>query len=246
MNYMGNHPIFMEFQNSNILKMKKLFLTLLFLLPVLTSAHNIPRKQLIDIGWTFNDKEIVNLPHDWSAMLPIDHHAPAGNDGGYYPTGIGIYKKTLHLSDNYKGKKLWLYFEGVYQDSEVKVNGTVAGGHPYGYSSFWCDITDLVRTGNNEIVVKADNSRQKNCRWYSGSGIYRHVWLVTTAPVHVDRWGMAITTPDRYTVVVTTHVGRTPHMGELELGRMGRLRHRRGGLFTLPVCKAVPRRPPHR
>ena len=176
------------------------------LLPLLVSSRNTPRKQLIDNGWTFNDNETVNLPHDWSAQLPIDRNAPAGNDGGYYPTGTGIYKKTIKLSDDYKGRKLWLYFEGVYQDSEVKVNGIVAGGHPYGYSSFWCDITELVRTGNNEIVVKADNSRQKNCRWYSGSGIYRHVWLVTTDLVHIDMWGTAITTPDRNTVVVTTDV----------------------------------------
>lgn len=176
------------------------------LLPLLVSSRNTPRKQLIDNGWTFNDNETVNLPHDWSAQLPIDRNAPAGNDGGYYPTGTGIYKKTINLNNDYKGRKLWLYFEGVYQDSEVKVNGIVAGGHPYGYSSFWCDITELVRTGNNEIVVKADNSRQKNCRWYSGSGIYRHVWLVTTDLVHIDIWGTAITTPDRNTVVVTTDV----------------------------------------
>lgn len=67
----------------------------------------------------------------------------------------------LNLTKDYEGKKLWLYFEGVYQDSEVRVNGKVAGGHPYGYSSFWCDITELVKTGKNDITVKADNSKQK-------------------------------------------------------------------------------------
>lgn len=144
---------------------KNLLLLAAILLPLLASSRNIQRKQLIDNGWTFNDHETVNLPHDWSALLPIDRNAPAGNDGGYYPTGIGIYKKTLNLGNEYTDRKLWLYFEGVYQDSEVKVNGKVAGGHPYGYSSFWCDITDLVQTGTNEIVVKADNSKQKNCRW---------------------------------------------------------------------------------
>lgn len=103
--------------------------------------------------------------------MAIDRDAPAGNDGGYYPAGVGIYNKVLNLTKDYEGKKLWLYFEGVYQDSEVRVNGKVAGGHPYGYSSFWCDITELVKTGKNDITVKADNSKQKNCRWYSGSGI---------------------------------------------------------------------------
>ena len=122
---------------------------------------NVKRKQLIDNGWVFNDKQTVCLPHDWSARTAIDRDAPAGNDGGYYPTGVGIYNKVLNLTKDYEGKKLWLYFEGVYQDSEVRVNGKVAGGHPYGYSSFWCDITELVKTGKNDITVKADNSKQK-------------------------------------------------------------------------------------
>lgn len=173
---------------------------------VMAMAGNVVRKQLIDNAWTFNDKETVNLPHDWSSLLAVDKNAPAGNDGGYYPTGIGIYKKTLNLGKDYKGKKLWLYFEGVYENSEVTVNGKAVGGHPYGYSSFWCDITDAVVVGKNNIEVKADNSKQKNCRWYSGSGIYRHVWLVATAPVHIDNWGIAITTPDKNTVVVKTDI----------------------------------------
>ena len=103
---------------------KNLLLLAAMLIPLLASSRNIQRKQLIDNGWTFNDHETVNLPHDWSALLPIDRNAPAGNDGGYYPTGIGIYKKTLNLGNEYTDRKLWLYFEGVYQDSEVKVNGT--------------------------------------------------------------------------------------------------------------------------
>ena len=172
----------------------------------LSVGGNVKRKQLIDNGWVFNDKQTVCLPHDWSARMAIDRDAPAGNDGGYYPTGVGIYNKVLNLTKDYEGKKLWLFFEGVYQDSEVRVNGKVAGGHPYGYSSFWCDITELVKTGKNDITVKADNSKQKNCRWYSGSGIYRHVWLVATEPVHIDNWGMFITTPDMNTVVVETDV----------------------------------------
>ena len=172
----------------------------------LSVGGNVKRKQLIDNGWVFNDKQTVCLPHDWSARMAIDRDAPAGNDGGYYPTGVGIYNKVLNLTKDYEGKKLWLFFEGVYQDSEVRVNGKVAGGHPYGYSSFWCDITELVKTGKNDITVKADNSKQKNCRWYSGSGIYRHVWLVATEPVHIDNWGMFITTPDKNTVVVETDV----------------------------------------
>ena len=81
---------------------KSLFLLAAMLLPLLVSSRNTPRKQLIDNGWTFNDNETVNLPHDWSAQLPIDRNAPAGNDGGYYPTGTGIYKKTINLLRGYK------------------------------------------------------------------------------------------------------------------------------------------------
>ncbi|MDD6736786.1 MAG: glycoside hydrolase family 2 TIM barrel-domain containing protein [Prevotella sp.] len=180
--------------------------SLLSLVANLLIAGNMQRKQLIDDGWVFNGKEMVCLPHDWSARMAIDSNAPAGNDGGYYPTGIGIYHKVLTLTKDYEGKKIWLYFEGVYQASEVTVNGKAAGGHPYGYSSFWCDITTLVKIGKNDITVKADNSKQKNCRWYSGSGIYRHVWLVTTEPVHIDNWGLKVTTPDKNMVVVETDV----------------------------------------
>lgn len=186
---------------------RNIFFTLLVTLSsAMSMAGNVARKQLIDNAWLFNGKETVNLPHDWSALLAIDKDAPSGNDGGFYPTGKGTYKKTLNLGKDYKGKKLWLYFEGVYQNSEVTVNGKAVGGHPYGYTSFWCDITDAAVTGSNDIVVNVDNSMQKNCRWYSGSGIYRHVWLVATDPVHIDNWGIAVTTPDRNTVVVTTDV----------------------------------------
>lgn len=186
---------------------KNYITTLLVMLSTsMAMAGNVVRKQLIDNAWTFNGKEAVNLPHDWSALQAVDKNAPAGNDGGYYPTGIGIYQKTLNLNKDYLGKKLWLYFEGVYENSEVTVNGKTVGGHPYGYSSFWCDITNAAVTGKNEVVVKADNSKQKNCRWYSGSGIYRHVWLVATDPVHIGNWGTAITTPDRNTVVIKTDI----------------------------------------
>ena len=81
---------------------------------------------------------------------------------------------------------------GVYMASDVYVSGQRAGGHPYGYSSFFCDITPYLKPGRNTIAVKADNSRQKNCRWYSGSGIYRHVWLINTEPTHIANHGIYV------------------------------------------------------
>ena len=152
------------------------------------------------------------LPHDWSIEQGIDKEAPAGNDGGYYPTGIGWYRKNFKLPASYrKGDKVQLYFEGVYMNSSVYVNGKKVGGHPYGYTSFFCDITDAVVPGKNNVVaVRVDNAQQKNCRWYSGSGIYRHVKLICTPPVHIANWGVNIQTKQlsasQATVVVSAKV----------------------------------------
>ena len=152
------------------------------------------------------------LPHDWSIEQGIDKEAPAGNDGGYYPTGIGWYRKNFKLPAAYrKGDKVQLYFEGVYMNSSVYVNGKKVGGHPYGYTSFFCDITDVVLPGKNNVVaVRVDNAPQKNCRWYSGSGIYRHVKLICTPPVHIANWGVNIQTKQlsasQATVVVSAKV----------------------------------------
>lgn len=167
------------------------------------------RRILFDSGWkfrpgdfpeasstTFNDATWRNvwLPHDWSIEYTVDPKASAGNDGGYYPAGTGWYRKVFNLFRNARNKKTGLYFEGVYMNSQVYVNGQLAGGHPYGYSSFFVDITPYVKEGRNIVAVRVDNSRQKNCRWYSGSGIYRHVWMITTSPVHIAHQGVFIST----------------------------------------------------
>ena len=152
------------------------------------------------------------LPHDWSIEQNIDRNAPAGNDGGYYPTGIGWYRKNFKLPASYrKGDKVQLYFEGVYMNSSVYVNGKRVGGHPYGYTSFFCDITDAVLPGKDNVVaVRVDNAQQKNCRWYSGSGIYRPVKLICTPPVHIANWGVNVQTKriasSEATIVVSAKV----------------------------------------
>lgn len=145
----------------------------------------------------FNDADWrrLSLPHDWSIESPFDRNAPAGNDGGYLPTGIGWYRNTLKVPKGQLDRLRKLYFEGVYMNSEVYVNGQLAGGHPYGYSSFYVDLTPYLKEGNNSIAVKVDNSRQKNCRWYSGSGIYRNVWLKESPVCHIADWGVHISTP---------------------------------------------------
>ena len=178
-------------------------------------------KQLFNDSWRFHLGDItgaqnevfddgtwreLTLPHDWSIEGCFDKDAPAGNDGGYLPTGIGWYRKTFELPRAIEGRKYQLYFEGIYMNSEVYVNGQRAGGHPYGYSSFFVDITSYVKTGKNTVAVRVDNSQQKNCRWYTGSGIYRNVWLTESGWVHIANWGIQVTTPDLHTAVVKTDI----------------------------------------
>ena len=170
------------------------------------------RKQLFDNDWKFrlgddpdasadhyNDAgwRVLDLPHDWSIEGTVDPSHAMGNDGGYFPDGIGWYRKSFHLPSEWKDKKVGIYFEGVYMNSEVFINGQSVGVRPYGYSSFYYDLTPYLRPdGKNILAVRVDNSQQKNCRWYTGSGIYRHVWLTVTHPVHIAHWGVAITTPE--------------------------------------------------
>lgn len=183
--------------------MKRHLLVLGMLMMVLSvSASSV--KRLFNDGWMFwlgdtveaknesfkdDSWRRLTLPHDWSIEGKFDKDEPAGNDGGFLPMGIGWYRKTFSLPKEADGKKLQLYFEGVYMNSDVYVNGQRAGGHPYGYSSFFVDITPYVKAGKNTLAVRVDNSKQKNCRWYTGSGIYRNVWWIEKEPIHIANWG---------------------------------------------------------
>lgn len=145
----------------------------------------------------FNDAEWrnLNLPHDWSIEGPFSEDNPTGKDGGYLPAGIGWYRKAFQLPHDYSDKKIIIEFDGVYMNSDVWINNNHLGRHPYGYTSFYYDLTPYLKYGGREnvIAVKVDNSKQPNSRWYSGSGIYRHVWLTATNKVHIAHWGTYIT-----------------------------------------------------
>lgn len=134
---------------------------------------------------------ILSLPHDWSIEGDFSLDNPSTPGGGALPGGIGWYRKTFTLPETDRGKVVYVDFDGVYRNSEVWINGHSLGFRPNGYVSFRYDLTPYLRYGSqpNVIVVKADNSEQPNSRWYSGSGIYRNVWLVKVNPVHVDHWG---------------------------------------------------------
>ena len=157
------------------------------------------KRQLFDFGWQFthNGKtQIIDLPHDWDIFEgPNSGQGATGTGGGWFEAGKGEYRKTFKTP---VGELVKLHFEGVYQKAEIYVNGQKAGQHHYGYTPFTVDVTKFLNKGkrDNEIVVKVDNSEQPNCRWYSGSGIYRHVWLETMPALHIAENGIFVTTPE--------------------------------------------------
>jgi beta-galactosidase len=140
----------------------------------------------------------LNVPHDWSIEGEFSETHPASPGGGALPGGIGWYRKTFLLNEEDSAKLVWIDFDGVYRNSEVWINGQYLGKRPYGYSSFRYELSPYLKFGKapNLLAVKVDNSQQPNSRWYSGSGIYRNIWLVKTAKVYVDHWGTHITTPE--------------------------------------------------
>ena len=151
------------------------------------------RVDLDDSRW-----RTLNVPHDWSIEGRFDEKNPAGTGGGALPGGLGWYRKSFSLPLSAKGKSLFIDFDGVYRNSEVWINGHYLGKRPYGYSSFQYELTPHLNFGDqkNVIAVKVDNSQQPNSRWYSGSGIYRNVWLTTVESIHVDHWGTWVQTPE--------------------------------------------------
>ena len=162
----------------------------------------------------------LDLPHDWSIEGEFSEQNPAGVGGGALPGGVGWYRKTFSVPAADSGRLVFVEFDGVYRNSEVWINGQYLGKRPYGYSSFRYELTPHLRYGTerNVIAVRVDNSQQPNSRWYSGSGIYRHVRLVTTDPVHVDQWGTYITTPavsaESSRVTILTSVRNEAHGGQ--------------------------------
>ncbi|MEP7145265.1 MAG: sugar-binding domain-containing protein, partial [Ferruginibacter sp.] len=163
------------------------------------AAPDPARRLLMDLNWKFSltdtinaDKDLfndskwrtLNLPHDWSIENEFIQNAPTGGGGGYLPTGVGWYRKHFILPKSALSKNIWIEFDGVYQNSDVWINGHHLGHYPNGYMSFYYDLTMYIKPGENIIAVRVDNSLQPNTRFYSGSGIYRHVWLNIADPLH--------------------------------------------------------------
>ena len=183
--------------------MKKLFCLVCILCGLTTIEAR--QRQNFDADWLFvladssqmanveyNDSwwRKLDVPHDWAIEGDFYAGNPSGAGGGALPGGVGWYRKYFSLPAG--REKYFLEFDGVYMNSTVYINGQKVGFRPYGYSSFEYDITPYVHEGQNVVAVRVDNSDQPNSRWYSGCGIYRHVWLTKTNPIHIKHWGVFV------------------------------------------------------
>ena len=189
-------------------------------------AAGVEQEAFDDSKWT-----AVNLPHDWSITQPFDEHAAAGGAGGFLPTGVVWYRKHFSVPDAESTKRIFIEFDGIMANSGVWINGHHLGLRPYGYIGLQYDMTPFLHFGagkSNVVAVRADTSKQPASRFYAGTGIYRHVRMVSTGPVHVTHWGTFVTTPhvsgDEATVHVQSEVindGAEPADVRLEIGLIG-------------------------
>ena len=149
----------------------------------------------------------VDVPHDWSIEGKFDKDAATGGAGGWLPSGVAWYRKSITLPADSKGKLVWVEFDGVMQNSDVWINGHLLGHRPNGYVSFRYDVTDHLKPdGANLLVVRTDTSKQPASRWYAGAGIYRHVRLVIADSVHVEPWGVFVSTPEANETAATVKI----------------------------------------
>jgi beta-galactosidase len=162
-------------------------------------------------GFADSSWRALSVPHDWSIEGPFDMNAATTGSGGYLPAGVGWYRKHFTLPSTLSGKRIFVEFDGVMANSDVYINGFHLGKRPYGYVSFRYEITAQATFGAtaNVIAVRADNSSQPASRWYAGAGIYRHVRLIATDPVHVAQWATYVTTPTVSATSATVHVQTT-------------------------------------
>ena len=188
-----------------------LYLTAFFVLMVSCSQNQIRHIEDFNANWKFQLGDdstamkidfddtawrTLNLPHDWSIEGAFSDTHLTQAAGGFLPAGIGWYRKTFQLSDDVKEKHVAIQFDGVYRRSEVWINGHYLGKRPNGYISFQYDLTRYLKFGEeNVLAVKVDNSLQPNSRWYTGSGIYRNVKLISTGKTHIKYSGYSIATP---------------------------------------------------
>ena len=194
------------------------------LLPILFAVLSIPQthaaptvglspsRSSLDADWKFSQGDpstakdaafddsawrALDLPHDWGIEGPIDRKNPTGGAGGFFPAGIGWYRHHFDAPEAWRGQHVSVEFEGVYMNAEIFLNGESIGKQAYGYTTFFVDLDARLKYGEpNVLAVRVDNSQQINSRWYSGSGIYRHVWLHVAGPLHILPFGVSVSASD--------------------------------------------------
>lgn len=223
---------------------RQLYLSVLFFLLGL-SVYAQRTQELFDASWKFFKGDVANgespnlndaawrtveLPHDWSIedlpnqsdsiIGPFSKKSIGATATGYTVGGTGWYRKHFTLG-NIADKKITIYFDGVYMNSDAWINGHHLGNHPYGYTPFYYDLTPYLKQNGENILAVRVRNEGKNSRWYSGSGIYRHVWLISTNPVYVEPWGVYVTTPSvsksTSTVNIKTNVANEQNLSSLKL-----------------------------
>jgi beta-galactosidase len=191
-----------------------------------------PRTEILfDFNWRFHRGEIkgaekpefndetwrtLDLPHDYSIEdlagknLPFDSIMEGGIRVGYMPGGTAWYRKSFEIPEKLKNKKIKVIFEGIYMNADIWLNGIHLGNHPYGYTEFFYDITEHLKYGETNVLAIQVKNEGRNSRWYSGSGIYRHVWLSVTDRVYFTKWGSFISTlnsdPDESEIKLSTAI----------------------------------------
>jgi beta-galactosidase len=182
-------------------------------------------RALFNDGWEYTEgspffgmlrapTQPITVPHDASIGKARHPDHPSGAGGAYAWNGTVTYRKRFYAPPAWQGQSVQLEFEGVMMHAEVFINGNLVALHPYGYTGFLINLTPHLRDGaDNEVVVTANNSAQPNSRWYTGTGLYRHVWLRTGGAFHIPPWGIFVTTPTvdpgSSTVVVATEIANT-------------------------------------
>lgn len=227
-------------------------------LPASPPANARRTRDCFDFGWRFTRGDPAgaqqpgfddsawrptDLPHDWSIEGPYSEAEPAAGPGGYLPTGIGWYRRRFDVPESDGERISILEFDGVYQNSEVWINGRSLGKRPYGFVPFACDLTPYLRGGaENVVAVRVDNSRQTNCRWYSGSGIYRHTWMLRTDRLRVAYWGTFVTTPRVSAQQAVVRVQTTVTNGRAQAVSCTLATHLLDGAGVIVASQASPRR----
>ncbi len=182
----------------------------------LAQPNNLLSKQLLDVNWRFQKGgaiavekpefddskwKLITIPHDWSiedlpnSVSPFNQQAVSQVNTGFTTGGTGWYRNTFFMPVESKRKIITITFEGVYMNATIWLNGFLVGSNNYGYTEFTVDLTKKLNFGNKNILVVKVANEGENSRWYSGSGIYRHVWLNVHDPIHIKQWGTFITTP---------------------------------------------------